>query len=172
MLPKPSRLGPKPRKPIRRSKPLVSRRTPIAKRKRPRAVRAGANAAAEREADHLWRLIVKERAAWRCERCQVPGTQTGMDGAHVFSRRRMSTRHDLANGLCVCRPCAELLGDAKLNGKPSRMEDFVVGRYGVEWLERLKAKARGRAKFDPSTLDRLRVISESLLPKRGEGFQS
>jgi len=55
------------------------------------------------QCDALWRWIVKERGAGRC---QYNGCcNRGEEAHHIFSRRNMSVRFDIDNGILLCRDC-------------------------------------------------------------------
>lgn len=52
-------------------------------------------------ADALWAKIVKDRASGLCEKCGKPGS----DAHHMVSRRYRYLRHELANGVYLCKGC-------------------------------------------------------------------
>lgn len=55
------------------------------------------------QADAVWRWIVKERGAGRC---QYNGCfNRGEEAHHIFSRRNMSVRFDPDNGIWLCPDC-------------------------------------------------------------------
>jgi len=56
-------------------------------------------------ADRKWSKAVRERDGNRCRKCGNPAS----DGAHVIRRGYLKTRHDVGNGLALCRICAEHL---------------------------------------------------------------
>jgi hypothetical protein len=51
--------------------------------------------------DTLWSKRVMERDFYRCQYCFRAGT----DPHHIFSRKNLSTRWDINNGICLCREC-------------------------------------------------------------------
>ncbi len=51
--------------------------------------------------DALWSKRVLERDFHRCQFCFKAGT----DPHHIFSRKNLSTRWDINNGVCLCREC-------------------------------------------------------------------
>lgn len=64
--------------------------------------------------DIAWSFAVRERDHWTCQRCgsryppKKPGdgsSRSGLDAAHIFSRRLKSLRHDLENGVSLCTGC-------------------------------------------------------------------
>lgn len=75
-------------------------------------------------ADRAWSRAVRERDGYRCRKCGGPGG----DGAHVISRRYLKTRHNVANGLDLCRGCHSY---------------FTA--HPVEWREFLESEMTGRA---------------------------
>ena len=58
----------------------------------------------ERKLDRLWADAVKKRDNWTCRRCGHQ-ERRHLQAAHIHSRSRKSTRHDLANGVCLCAGC-------------------------------------------------------------------
>ena len=53
-------------------------------------------------ADQLWSLAVKEDWANQCAMCR---RRSGLNAHHLIPRQHPATRYDLANGLCLCKPC-------------------------------------------------------------------
>lgn len=155
-LPKPEKRGPKPRKRIRRS--AAPRRT-----SRPRARRKGETAALVREADRLWSRCILAEARYVCVPCKVIGgvVHRATDAAHVFSRRCMSTRHVLGNGMACCRRMHDYLGSAS-TGRATRMGaaySEIAGSAAFALLMRMAAVKR---RFDPRSLELLRLKARSL----------
>ena len=54
----------------------------------------------EKECDELWSKII--RSTGECQRC---GKKTGLQAAHIISRKHKLFRWDLRNGLCLCVRC-------------------------------------------------------------------
>lgn len=73
------------------------KRTPL-KRRRTTSI-----ARLKRECDALWAKVVKAQAGWRCVRCDSPDN---LHGHHIVKRSRSAyLRHNIDNGLCLCRDC-------------------------------------------------------------------
>lgn len=53
----------------------------------------------ENQLDTAWSLLVKLRANNRCEYC---GTPHQLNSHHIHTRRKLSTRWDVLNGICLC----------------------------------------------------------------------
>ncbi len=53
-------------------------------------------------ADQLWSCAVKENWNHRCAMC---GRRSGLNAHHLIPRQHPATRYNLANGLCLCKPC-------------------------------------------------------------------
>ena len=123
-LPKPARRGPKPRKPIRRSKSIRSAK--------PRKAQRQAH-----EADALWSRLVRGRSAL-CERCwwAIP-----THAHHLISRRVRATRWALHNGAALCFECHDAChrgaGYALRN---ARLAVDLLGPKG--WLELCERASR------------------------------
>lgn len=94
---------------MRRSGPIARRtalkRGPAPQRKtRVRSMSARASARERRAADKAWSLAVRQRAGNRCERCGDPRSPwVEVDAHHLISRRVPAYRHDVANGIALCR---------------------------------------------------------------------
>jgi hypothetical protein len=94
-LPKPEKRAPKPRKRIARGK-------------RPRKQRKTTPAKLAREADKLWRTLVKIPGVCGARHIGPasglgPGCSGSLQAAHGISRRYRHTRWQLINGFCLCQ---------------------------------------------------------------------
>lgn len=58
----------------------------------------------ECKCDLLWAAAIKKRDGYRCRRCGEDNARL-LQSAHIHSRSRKSTRHDLRNGVCLCSGC-------------------------------------------------------------------
>jgi predicted restriction endonuclease len=91
-----------------------------------------------KKADTEWSLSVKEKAGFKCEVC---GSTQSLNSHHIFGRKNYSTRWDIDNGICLC------VGHHKFNPKfsahesPTLFTDWVKQYRGLEWYEKLRAKA-------------------------------
>lgn len=82
--------------------PLKRRSSPLKKSSRHLRPRSrNALAVLEAEADRLWAYAIRRRDGHRCQRCGLVGS----DAAHVYPRRFKMLRHNLNNGLILCRSC-------------------------------------------------------------------
>ena len=55
--------------------------------------------------DQQWARAIMERDNWTCQNC---GTNAHLDAAHIISKqRRPDLRHELKNGVTLCRSCHE-----------------------------------------------------------------
>lgn len=52
------------------------------------------------QADKLWKVVVKERAGFRCEKC---GTTKEIQAHHFVPRTNHRLRFDLCNGVSLCK---------------------------------------------------------------------
>lgn len=145
---KPPKRGPKPRKPIKRSS------KPIARKSRPAPVRRSESGRAKSAADREWSRAVRAKGPcaalgnWETYRgVSESGANSvhylvhrecfgRIDPAHIQSRRYLATRHDVSNGLPLCRFIHDWFGR-----HPEEFEAFVRTRIGDAEYERLRLKA-------------------------------
>jgi len=78
--------------------------------------------------DVEWARIVKRDG--KCRRCEKT---SNLHAAHIFSRRSMSTRWDLDNGLPLCYFCHLRWG----HQEPIKFYEFCRKQLGEEKLEEL-----------------------------------
>uniref|UniRef100_A0A7C4TXG7 HNH nuclease domain-containing protein n=1 Tax=Caldisericum exile TaxID=693075 RepID=A0A7C4TXG7_9BACT len=104
--------------------------------------------------DDLWGKIIRSKG--RCEWCgQV---KPYLNAAHIFSRRFLSTRWDVSNGLCLCPSCHR-----KAHDRPLDFADFVKTRLGQEEYESLRRKAKYPNKPD---LERIYLVLKEIADER------
>jgi 5-methylcytosine-specific restriction endonuclease McrA len=102
--------------------------------------------AAEKKLDRLWSEAIKARDGYRCRRC---GRTTNLQSAHIHSRSRKSTRHDLDNGLTLCGGRCHLFFAHK---DPLQFAEFVKQELGEEKYTLLMVKAsKPRSPLNPFT---------------------
>ena len=91
--------------------------------------------------DKAWSAAVKARAGFKCEYC---GTSQGLESHHIFSRRKMSVRWDLDNGVCLC--WEHHTGDCffSAHNKPAEFMEWICNKRDIEPLN---MKARQTAKY-------------------------
>lgn len=87
----------------------------------------------KREADTLWSEIIRD--AGECVRCQRKDIK--LEAAHIYSRRNLSTRYDLNNGLCLCTGC-----HFWAHQNPIDFAEWVDKYLGEGSLQELKDKAK------------------------------
>lgn len=90
--------------------------------------------------DTLFSKIV--RKIGECERCGKTGT--GLQCAHIVSRKRFSLRWDLENAICFCYAC-HIHWQHK---EPLDFVEWLKERYGEDIAERLKIKSNAVDKVD------------------------
>ena len=55
-----------------------------------------------KQCDDLWSKKIKEKAGGRCEKC---GSDKYVGSHHIIPRTNYALRHDLENGVALCRRC-------------------------------------------------------------------
>ena len=94
------------------------------------------------KADAEWQRIVKDRAGYACERCQVwygPKSR-GLHAAHIFSKgAHPATRHDPKNGIALCMRHHLYWAHTE----PMEFAAWVLDRMGQEEYEALERRANG-----------------------------
>lgn len=83
------------------------------------------------KATRLHSLVVRARG--RCERC---GSTSGLQAAHIISRKFSATRTDERNAWCLCASCHRRLTDW-----PNEHVAFAVQTLGDDLYAELRAKA-------------------------------
>ena len=73
---------------------------------------------------------VRERDKHTCQFCGQPGT----DCAHIYTRKNKRLRWAMDNALCLCRWHHQYFGE-----NPIAFHDFLVGLYGQDHMDRLRA---------------------------------
>ena len=89
-------------------------------------------------ADRWFSLAVRQRAEWKCERCQKwHGPGRGLDCAHIIGRGKWATRHDPRNAIALCRGC-----HAYFTAQPNEFAEWLENRLGEVVLSELREMAR------------------------------
>ncbi|MEM8499913.1 MAG: hypothetical protein AAF542_17955 [Pseudomonadota bacterium] len=88
--------------------------------------------------DDVFSFLVRERAQWFCERCGIgfahnPGS---LHCSHFFGRANQGTRWHPMNAAAHCVGCHDHLG-----AEPILFAEWVKGRYGEEYYNRLRVMA-------------------------------
>lgn len=85
--------------------------------------------------DIEWSGKVKEIAGGVCEMC---GKTDRLQSHHVFTRSIKSTRWNTDNGVCLCGGHHIFFA----HKKPEAFRDWIIGKRGQEWFDKLKLMAR------------------------------
>lgn len=88
--------------------------------------------------DHLFSKLI--RASGVCVKC---GATSGLQCAHILSRRYANTRFDPQNAVPLCARCHVFF-----THRPLEWEEWVVGRIGGDAYRELRKKALSDAKID------------------------
>jgi len=100
---------------------------------------ASGRKALKKKCDKLWSEKIRGRGS--CERC---GKNTGLQAAHIISRRYARTRHMTENGMCLCLRC-HLYWAHK---EPDQFTDWVRSTRGRTIFEWLRERAQSTDKVD------------------------
>jgi predicted restriction endonuclease len=100
----------------------------------------------------LWRIKVKERAGYRCEICGKSNCK--LDPHHIITRKNLTTKWDLHNGVCLCCGCHTLKGRLSAHGDPLFFTAWLL-EHRPEDYEYLRVKKNER--FDR---DYIRIEAE------------
>lgn len=119
------------------------------KRKAKRLKRQSSKSYITKKLDDKWSLEVKERAGFKCEYCQ--NEHKPLNSHHIFSRSNKAVRHDLDNGICLCVGHHTFSSKFSAHKTPAEFIEWIKEYRGLDWYERLRAKARRVKKNDPST---------------------
>jgi 5-methylcytosine-specific restriction endonuclease McrA len=89
--------------------------------------------------DRVFSRLIRERDEWTCQRCGkvYPENHQGLHCAHIFSRARMSTRHDMLNAVALCYGCHRYL-----DTNPQLKRHFFRERLGHAVYDDLEARSR------------------------------
>ena len=146
----------KPKKPIANKTPI--KRTRLQKTPKPQTKRlvlkpqsSTERAGLIRRADRLFSIFIRTRHAKnglaRCVTCGIIDNYKNMDAGHFIARRFMAVRYDPTNVHVQCQRCNRHLG-----GNLKNYEAYMIGKYGREYIEELRTKARVGGKLTISQL--------------------
>ncbi len=95
--------------------------------------------------DALFSNFIRKRANYICQRCHKDygGPCQGIECAHVFSRRNISTRWDPDNALCLCTGCHAYWGE-----EPLEMYEWYKKKYGEAQFDALLLRKNIPTKVD------------------------
>jgi len=103
-----------------------------------RKIKRGKNSALLLE-DMRWSGGVKAEAGYRCMWPGCANRFEGMAAHHFFTRSIKATRHDPANGVCLCNG-----HHFNAHKDPHGFREIMIKLRGQEWFDRLNAKAKQR----------------------------
>ena len=92
--------------------------------------------------DKLWSEAIKKRDNGMCQFtcCGKPG----IDPHHLFSRRYLNVRHDLTNGLLLCKQHHIFYAHVEVEA----FRDFIIKRMGQREYDSLKVRAMAKSDID------------------------
>lgn len=90
--------------------------------------------ALRKECDRRFALAIKNRDAWQCVAC---GSVTGIQCAHIVSRRYHATRWMMGNAVALCSRC-----HMRWTNDPLGWDDFVAARLGDAGYQELRLLAK------------------------------
>ena len=109
------------------------------KRKAKRVKKQSSKGYLEAKQDTVWANFIKDNAGRKCEYC---GKTENLNAHHIFSRSNKQVRHDLDNGISLCSGHHVLLSTFSAHKTPAEFIEWIKEYRGIEWYERLRAKAR------------------------------
>jgi len=109
-----------------------------------------------RKLDHLWAEIIRSRG--ECAWCK---TTSGLEAAHIFSRRYRAVRWDLLNGVLLCHK-----HHFYAHANPVLFAEFVKSYLGEYNYEKLKKSAQMTTNW---TITDLEEIYANLLRIKNPG---
>ena len=98
----------------------------------------------DKKLDIAWSLLVKLRANYRCEYC---GTPNQLNSHHIHTRKKLSTRWDVLNGisLCVMHHTGSLKFSA--HGTPHLFRNWLANYKGQQFVDDLAIKSNSVSKL-------------------------
>lgn len=119
----------------------------------------------EAELENLWSLIIKLRdRRLHGPLCRICKVEAGNTGYHIVPKQRgRAIRWDLENGALSCSGC----NYGELMNRSLYQDVKHVHIFGIELIERLKAKARTTVKYSLGDLIELRRKFKKMIE---EGF--
>lgn len=80
-------------------------------------------------ADELWSLAVKHD--WN-HVCAICGTKGNLNSHHLIPRQHKATRHDLRNGICLCRRCHIFCPDRAPHQNPAGFMQWLESHHPLQ----------------------------------------
>jgi hypothetical protein len=84
--------------------------------------------------DKLWSEAIKREANFRCEMC---GSDRSLNSHHIFSRRYLSVRWAMRNGICLCAKHHFFAHQNSIE-----FAKWILNKRGEEWYNLLLLKIR------------------------------
>lgn len=94
--------------------------------------------------DALWSELVRLKSNDRCEYC---GKLKGQ-AHHIFGRRKLSTRWNESNGICLCPLHHSLGSQFSAHQTPTEFTLWVIKKRGQDWYDRLLLQSNTIGKPD------------------------
>ena len=110
------------------------------KRKAKRIKRQSSKTYITRKMDTEWSERIKLRADYKCEYCKRKDKP--LNSHHIFSRSNKAVRHDMDNGICLCVGHHTFSSKFSAHKTPAEVIEWIKDYKGLEWYERLRAKAK------------------------------
>ncbi len=79
-------------------------------------------------ADDLWSLAVKDDWANKCAMCGHCGD---LNSHHLLPRQHTNTRHELKNGICLCRRCHQFCPDRSPHQNAGGFVVWLAGHHPI-----------------------------------------
>ncbi len=95
--------------------------------------------------DVLWAEVVKIKSGRACEYCGKRGTY--LNAHHIFSKKNMSVRWCLDNGISLCSQHHTLSSEISAHKTPKKFTDWLIKEKGQKWYNRLRRKSHGFKKW-------------------------
>jgi hypothetical protein len=90
--------------------------------------------------DKRWSAEVRARDGWSCRKCGryfPEGRRGGLDGHHIFTRGRGSTKLEVENGVALC------FGDHMwAHANPLEFHEWIKAELGAEAYDALQQRSR------------------------------
>ena len=113
----------------------------------------------QREALKLWKIRVKERADYKCERCSEIYREDGkvlqVQAHHLIDCRVMLYAFDPLNGICLCARCHKINKHMSVHANPVAFMDWLSGYDDGKEIDRWdwwEFRYRTTAETTPPTL--------------------
>lgn len=108
--------------------------------------------------DNLWTANIKNKDGNKCIYC---GNTQRLNAHHIYSRKNLSTRWDLTNGVCLCYNHHNESSDFSAHKTPLEFSEFLKGYLGESYLDELRARRNSTNKPDYDAIEEsLRLFSK------------